>query len=113
STSTEDPNAVYSLQLAYSNGTAMEHGGPAGCAFYGEKGKLHIDRGEHKAEPEALITEPLRSAEVHLPVSPGHHRDWLNCIRSRPAGPGSPVRPIADVEIGARSVSICQLCSLA
>ena len=35
-----------------------------------------------------------------------HRRDWLNCIRSRK-------KPIADVEIGARSVTVCHLGNLA
>ena len=36
----------------------------------------------------------------------GHHRNWLDCIRSRN-------RPLADVEIGARSVAITILGNLA
>ncbi|MGO8898485.1 MAG: hypothetical protein ACLQU5_09060 [Isosphaeraceae bacterium] len=36
----------------------------------------------------------------------GHHRNWLDCIRSRK-------RPLADVEIGARSVAITILGNLA
>ena len=38
--------------------------------------------------------------------TPGHHRNWLDCIRSRK-------RPLADVEIGARSVAITILGNLA
>ena len=36
----------------------------------------------------------------------GHQRDWLNCVRERS-------RPICDVEIGARSVTVCHLGNLA
>ena len=43
---------------------------------------------------------------MHLYKSPGHQRDWLDCIRSRK-------RPICDVEIGARSVTVCHLGNLA
>ncbi len=39
-------------------------------------------------------------------TSRGHHRNWLDCIRSRN-------RPLADVEIGARSVAITILGNLA
>ena len=52
------------------------------------------------------MKEPLGENEVHLPRSPGHHRNWLDCVRSRQ-------RPVADVEIGARSVAICILGNLA
>jgi hypothetical protein len=41
-----------------------------------------------------------------LSKSPGHHRDWIECIRTRK-------RPICDVEIGARSVTIVHLGNLA
>ncbi len=102
----EDPKAQSGAKLLYANGIEMVHGGPGGCTFYGEKGTLHIDRGVLKSDPEDLIKEPLGANEVHLPRSPDHHRDWLDCIRSRR-------RPIADVEIGARTVAICHLCNLA
>src|SRR5205814_1765783 len=69
-------------------------------------GKLRIDRGHLSSEPEAIVKEPLGEKDVHLYESPGHHRDWLNCIRSRK-------RPVADVEIGARSVAIVILGNLA
>jgi len=53
-----------------------------------------------------LPEEPLADKDVHLFKSPGHHRNWLDCIRSRE-------RPVADVEIGARSVTVCHLANLA
>jgi hypothetical protein len=37
--------------------------------------------------------------------SPGHHRNWLDCIRSRE-------RPVADVEAGARTVTVIHLGNL-
>ena len=52
------------------------------------------------------MKEPLGAKDVHLVKSPGHHRDWLDCIRSRK-------RPLADVDIGARSVAITILGNLA
>jgi hypothetical protein len=74
--------------------------------FTGTKGKLHIDRGLLSSDPESIVKEPLGKDEVHLYESPGHHRDWINCIRSRK-------RPVADVEIGARSVTVVHLGNLA
>ena len=49
---------------------------------------------------------PLGKDAVRLYRSPGHQRDWINCIRSRG-------KPICDVEIGARSVTVCHLGNLA
>ncbi|HUT93873.1 MAG TPA: Gfo/Idh/MocA family oxidoreductase [Thermoguttaceae bacterium] len=105
----EDPEAAHGVKYVYANGVEMIHAGPdgpRGCVFEGTEGKLHIGRGHLSSEPEAIAKEPLGDDEVHLYKSPGHHRDWLDCIRSRK-------RPVADVEIGARSVTVCHLGILA
>jgi predicted dehydrogenase len=56
-------------------------GRPAGIAFYGTKATLHGHYNDYKIipEPGEEIVEPPRT----LPRSPGHHREWLNAIRSR------------------------------
>jgi len=102
----EDPNAAQGVKYVYASGVEMFHGGPGGCVFEGTEGKLHIDRGHLSSEPESIVKEPLGENDVHLYKSPGHHRDWLDSIRSRQ-------RPVADVEIGARSVTVCHLGNLA
>ena len=102
----DDAKAETGAKLVYANGVEMFHGGPSGCSFEGTDGKLYIDRGKLTSEPESIVKEPLGEKDVHLPKSPGHHRDWIDCIRSRR-------RPVADVEIGARSVTICHLMNLA
>jgi len=102
----EDLNAQSGVKYIYEGGIEMTHGGPQGCVFTGEKGTLHIGRGVLTSDPESIVKDPLADDEVHLPHSPGHHRDWLNCIRIRG-------RCIADVEIGARSVTVCHLGNLA
>jgi len=102
----QDPAAQTGVKFRYASGVEMTHGGPSGCVFTGERGTLHIDRGHLSSTPESIVKEPLGENEVHLPRSPGHHRNWLDCVRSRQ-------RPVADVEIGARSVAICILGNLA
>ena len=102
----DDPKSETGVKFLYANGVEMTHGGSSGCFFTGAKGTLHIDRGVLKSDPAELIAEPLRENEVHLFQSPGHHRNWLDCIRSRKL-------PLCDVEIGARSVALVQLGNLA
>ena len=102
----DDPEATHGVKYLYASGVEMIHGGPGGCVFEGTEGKLHINRGHLSSEPEEIVKEPLADDEVHLYKSPGHHRDWLDCIRSRK-------RPVADVAIGARSVTVCHLGNLA
>jgi hypothetical protein len=43
---------------------------------------------------------------VRLSRSPGHHRNWLDCIKTRQ-------RPVADVEIGVRTATLVHLGHLA
>ena len=102
----KDPSQGKGVKYVYANGVEMIHGGPSGITFHGTDGKLRIDRGHLSATPADAIKTPLSDKEVHLYKSPGHHRDWLNCIRNRK-------RPVADVEIGARSVTVCHLGNLA
>jgi len=100
------PNADHGVIYRYASGVVMVHGGQSGCTFTGTRGTLHIDRDHLSSDPETIVKKPVGPKEVHLAKSPGHHRNWIDCIRSRK-------RPLADVEIGARSVAICILGNLA
>ena len=110
----EDPKTGIGLRYIYANGVEMIHGGHkdpdcmdrGGVHFVGENGIVYVDRGQLKSWPENIVTEPLGATETPLYKSPGHHQDWLNCIRNRK-------RPICDVETGARSVTVCHLGNLA
>lgn len=100
------PNAHHGVAYRYPNGVVMVHGGPSGCTFTGDKGTLRIDRNHLTSDPESIVKKPLEPDEVHLEKTPEHHRNWIDCIRSRK-------KPVADVEIGARSVAISILGNLA
>ena len=102
----EDPAKGTGVRFVYADGVVMTHGGPSGCVFTGTSGTLRIDRGHLSSDPESIVKDPLGTGDVRLPESPGHHRNWLDCIRSRE-------QPVADVEIGARSVAIPILGNLA
>jgi predicted dehydrogenase len=101
-----DLKAGHGVTYHYASGVVIVHGGPSGCTFTGTSGTMRIDRDHLSSDPAAIVADPLGEKEVHLPKSPGHHRDWINCVRSRG-------RPVADVEIGARSVAITILGNLA
>lgn len=102
----DDPQAESGVRYLYDDGVEMIHGGPSGCVFHGERGSLHIDRGRLASDPEEIVKTPLAENEIHLPASPGHHRNWLDCMLSRDL-------PVADVEVGARTVTIAHLGNLA
>ena len=102
----EDPKATKGLRYIYANGIEMLHGDSGGILFIGTEGKILVNRGKFEATPAALGEEPLGENAIHLYNSYNHGKDFLDCVRSRK-------RPICDVEIGCRSVTVCHLGNLA
>lgn len=102
----EDPKATSGVRFRYANGVEMIHGGPWGVTFTGTDGELYVTRGKMTSKPEKIIQEPLSEEQMRGFQSPGHRRNWLNAIRTRKP-------PICDVEVGARSVTVCHLANLA
>ncbi len=97
----------FNVTFKYSNGVTMIATNPEhGTRFEGTDGWVHVWRGGLEAKPEALLYEKLGPNDVHLYRSPGHHQDFINCMRTRQ-------RPICDVEIGHRSVSCAHLANIA
>mgnify|MGYP006421822441 CR=1 FL=1 len=102
----EDDDATTGAKVVYENGIEMSHGGPSGCTFFGTDGTMRLDRGLLSSDPAEIVSEPIGEDDVHLYNSSNHHRNWIDCIKSRE-------KPVADVDIGARSVVICHLMNLA
>ncbi|HEV3144178.1 MAG TPA: Gfo/Idh/MocA family oxidoreductase [Gemmataceae bacterium] len=109
----DDPKAERGLRYVYANGVEMIHGPIdktvadfGGVLFIGSDGAIQVNRGKLACKPAEIIKQPIGEKDVRLYKSPGHQRDWLDCVKSRK-------RPIADVEIGARSVTVCHLGNLA
>jgi predicted dehydrogenase len=100
------------IKYIYANGIEVIHGDEYepkkkvnGVAFISASGKIFVNRGYLASDPADIIKQPLGEKDVHLFKSPGHQRNWLNCVRSRQ-------KPLCDVEIGARSVTVCHLGNL-
>jgi predicted dehydrogenase len=109
----EDPKAGKGIKYIYANGVPVIHGDEYekgkkvnGVAFIGSDGKIFVTRGSISSDPAEIIKAPLGEKDVHLYKSPGHQRDWVQCIKTRQ-------RPICDVEIGARSATVCHLGNIA
>lgn len=102
-----DPKATIGVRYLYANGVEVVHSGSRrGVLFIGSNGEINVDRGFLQSNPAEIVKTPLEEKDLRLYQSPGHLRDWLNCIRSRQ-------RPICDIEVGARSVTVCHLGNLA
>ncbi len=78
-----------------------------GMNFYGEAGVLKTWFHDYEFFVDGQKADlPSAAREEDLPPSPGHFQNFLDCVRSRE-------RPIADVEIGHRTTSLCQLANIA
>jgi predicted dehydrogenase len=106
----------YHVELAYPGNVKMTVADtfPNGIRFIGDEGWIFVardtmtsptDMGKNHAQlkfldasdPKLLNPDGL---SVHLPVSSEHHKNWLECVRSRQA-------PMAPADIGHRSNSAC------
>ena len=103
----------FEVKHTYASGVVLHTAsdGRNGVHFQGTDGWILVGRGYLEASAPAILKEPLTPGDVRLYRSPdedavGHERDFLNCIRTRK-------RPICDVEIGCRSVTICHLGNIA
>ncbi len=97
------------LTYTYANGVKVDctlgkNGNPGGCTFEGDKGSIHVQRGKISATPKELLDTPAGSVKLY--VSNDHHKDWLDCIKTRK-------NPICDVEVGHRSATVCHLGNIA
>ena len=95
------------LRFVYTNGVEMFHGGSVDCRFEGTEGRvIEAGRSYFRSTPAEIAQTPLAAGDFHLPnVGNSHKQNWLDCIRSRN-------RPVADVEIGARTAQVCQLANI-
>lgn len=101
-----EPNAQEGAQVLYADGTVVKHVSGNGVTFIGSEGRIYVNRGKFESTPESLVESPLDQHRIQLYDSNDHIGDWLTCIGTRK-------RPICDVEVGARTVSVCHLVNLA
>jgi predicted dehydrogenase len=103
-----DTAVTFDVNCTYANGVVLKttSEGENGVMFTGDRGWLFVSRGVLRASDDAILNDPFSPSDPQLPVSPDHHRNWLDCIKSRE-------RPICDVEIGHRSATICHLENIA
>jgi hypothetical protein len=79
-----------------------ENGQRNGLRFEGSNGWIWVNRDEIEASDDALLSAPLPASATRLYVSNDHMGNFFDCVRSRKL-------PVADVETGHRSASMCHL----
>jgi len=104
-----DTAATWHAEYAYANGVRLiftsDDENPHGVRFEGTEGSVSAYRSGTSASPESLLTVGLRSADVPLYESHNHHRNFLDCVRTRR-------EPICPVEAGHHTYVICNLCDM-
>lgn len=100
----------YKFVNTYANGVKLigESAGRRGMKFEGTDGWLfiHIHGARLEASKPDILNEKIGENGIHLGRSPGHHRNFLDCVKSRKD-------PLATAEIGHRTGTICHLNNIA
>jgi predicted dehydrogenase len=97
--------------VRYANGVPMHcrtrYEGGGTVRFVGERGWLDIARDKMSASSNELLREmQAPGKKIQLPLSKNHHENFFECVRTR-------ARPIADVELGHRTTTVCNLGQIA
>ncbi len=94
------------VSFKYANGVTVEFGDApmGGAVFHCERGIVKINRGVCESEPHELIEATIQNRPKG--VNESHLKNWLDCIKTRGT-------PVADVEIGHRSATVCHLGNIA
>lgn len=97
------------LTYKYANGITMTHepvSGDNGVTFVGTEGTVHVVRGKLETTPATLKDKIIGADEKHVYKSENHYKDFLQAIRNRS-------KPVADVEIGHRTATVCNIGNIA
>ncbi len=96
------------LTYQYANGITMTHEpeGNQGVTFVGSTGTIHVMRGKLETTPDTLKDKVIGPGEKHVYLSLDHYKDFLQAMRNR-------TKPVADVEIGHRTATVCNIGNIA
>ena len=120
-----DVHGDFNVEALYPGGVRMLISGkfPNGIRFEGSEGWIFVTRGNYSvtasdptggnstqspltASNPAILKSQIGPDEIHLYRSSDHHRNWLECIRSRQP-------TICPVEVGHRGCTVCLLSHIA
>ena len=103
-----DDAIAWQSEVVYENGVRMSYSSegnphPDGIRFVGTEGWIHVTGGGTLSASDAdVLTSVIGPDEVHLYASPGHHRNFLDSIRTRRPAAASP-------EVGHHATTTCNL----
>ena len=101
-----DAPTAYKFTCKYANGLTMvvandrQQPKGMGTVWYGDKGWIHVDRGDKlQAEPKSILEETIGPDEIRLYRSRDHQRNFLDCVMTRK-------KTITPIEVAHRSISV-------
>ncbi|OFY46508.1 MAG: hypothetical protein A2X22_09350 [Bacteroidetes bacterium GWF2_49_14] len=104
-----DVPVEYSIHAKYANGIEMHYANARqvphgmGVCWYGDKGWIHVDRGERLfASDPKILEEKIGDNEIKLYRSLNHTQNLIDCIRSRE-------ETITPCQVAHRSISAALL----
>ncbi|MBW7892123.1 MAG: Gfo/Idh/MocA family oxidoreductase [Chitinophagaceae bacterium] len=103
------PAAENGLSFTYANGIVVHHkpwGDGNAIQFIGTEGVIEVSRSFLRSKPENIVDIELKPSDKKIYFSDNHYQDWVNAIKNR-------TRPIADVEIGHRTATVCNAINIA
>ena len=104
-----DTVLTYELNFTYPNGVKLLMTDTSrnrhGVTFLGSEGKVYT-RYAIETQPKSLARAKFTPDDIHLYRSPGHQRDFLNCVKSRR-------EPATSAEIAHRATSTALLGGIA
>lgn len=97
----------FDVTYRYANGVELHcsNKNRMGVKFVGTDGWVYVTRGKIDASPKSLLTSTIGPNEIHLYVSKNHHRNFLDCVKTRRD-------PVAPVEVGHRTATMCHLANI-
>ncbi len=90
----------YTIRCEYANGvtSTISDNNLIGTKLFGELGWLHVTQGKLTASDPQWAQPNFQSGDVRLPESPGHLRNFIDCVKSR-------TTCIAPADVGHRSIT--------
>jgi predicted dehydrogenase len=90
----------FTIRCEYANGvtSTISDSNTLGTKLYGELGWLHVTRGKLTTSDPRWAQTDFDPGDWRLPESPGHIRNFIDCIRSR-------TTCVASAEVGHRSIT--------
>ncbi|MCY4779816.1 Gfo/Idh/MocA family oxidoreductase [Sphingobacterium sp. UT-1RO-CII-1] len=100
---------VEGLFFDYANGVRVYHkhwGKENAIQFLGTEGSIEVSRGFIETTPKPLANHVFSAKDKLVYHADNHHQDWLDAIKGRKT-------PIAPVEVGHRTATICNAVNIA